>query len=139
LLASLLLSGCAEMPTGLPLLGGVGTETSAAETGSCPTPEACAAELKKLVANPRRDWIGRPQSAEAYADGTRLFAYRALRRRLSCSELAGALEDTSAAAQLLQSPQHEQARTLTNAVARELKAEHTRRCRPTAEAAGRPR
>jgi hypothetical protein len=131
-MAGLLLAGCSGMPAELSLFGGISTESPAlgADTGSCPTPEACAAQLRKLVNDPRRDWIGRPQSADGYADGTRLFAYRALRRKLSCSELKVALEDTGAAAQMLQSPQHVQARALSSAVARELKAEQSRRCHP---------
>src|SRR5256885_8926141 len=50
---------------------------------ACPTPEKCAAQLKILVRTVR-DWIGQPQSAEGYATGTRLFAYRALRKHLTC-------------------------------------------------------
>jgi hypothetical protein len=97
---------------------------------SCPTPEACAAQLKKMVGDPKRDWIGRPQSSDAYANGTRLFAYRALRKKLTCNELKGAIADTSTAVSLLQSPDHQRARALTIAVARELKSEQERRCRP---------
>jgi hypothetical protein len=101
-----------------------------AEAASCPTPEACAAQLKKMVVDPKRDWIGQPQSPDDYANGTRLFAYRALRKKLTCNELRGAIEDTKAAASLLQSPRHERARALTTTVARELKSEQDRRCKP---------
>jgi hypothetical protein len=101
-----------------------------AEAASCPTPEACAAQLKKMVGDPKRDWIGQPQSPDDYANGTRLFAYRALRKKLTCNELKGAIEDTKAAASLLQSPRHERARALTTTVARELKTEQDRRCKP---------
>jgi len=101
-----------------------------AEASSCPTPEACASQLKKMVGDPKRDWIGQPQSPDDYANGTRLFAYRALRKKLTCKELKGAIEDTRAAASLLQSPHHERARALTNTVAHELKAEQDRRCKP---------
>ena len=97
--------------------------------GACGTPDSCAAQLKKLVNDPKRDWILERQSAEAYANGTRLFAYRLLRKRLTCGELKGALEDTSAAQSLLGAPNHQRARALTTAVAKELKSEHERRCR----------
>lgn len=83
-----------------------------------------------MVGDPKRDWIGRPQSPDDYANGTRLFAYRALRKKLTCKELKGAMEDTKAAAVLLQSPHHERARALTTTVARELKSEQDRRCKP---------
>ena len=133
-LGYLLLSGCAA-PSGLSLfpLSSV-TETAStptpAESGACPTPEKCAAQLRKMVSDPRRDWIGQPQSADAYANGTRLFAYRALRKKLTCNELKRAIEDTHAAASSLQSPRHESARALTGAVAQELKGEQGKRCRP---------
>ena len=129
LLLAGLLAGCAS-PSGFSLFGGLGTENAVAETDTCGAPEACAAELKRLVSEPRRDWIGRPQSADAYADGTRLFAYRALRKKLSCGELKIALQDTTAAATLLQTPRYERARTLTTAVGHELKIEQDKRCAP---------
>jgi hypothetical protein len=132
LMFGLLLSGCST-PNGLTLFGGVVSPEKAvasAESPTCATPQACAVELKKLVSDPRRDWIGRPQSADAYANGTRLFAYRALRKKLTCGELKGALEDANAAASLMQSPRHDRARALTTAVSHELKSEQDRRCRP---------
>jgi hypothetical protein len=81
-----------------------------------------------MVADPKRDWVGQPQSADGYADGTRLFAYRALRKKLTCSELKHALDETTAATALLQSVRYEKVRTLATAVSRELKAEHGKRC-----------
>jgi hypothetical protein len=128
---AVLLSGCSTS-NGFSLFSGVTepeSEAPSGEVAGCPTPEACTAQLKKLVSEPRRDWIGRPQSAEAYANGTRLFAYRALRKKLTCSELKVAMQDTSAATTLLQSPHHDRARALTVTVGRELTAEHDRRCR----------
>ena len=83
-----------------------------------------------MVGDPKRDWVGQPQSPEAYANGTRLFAYRALRKKLSCGELKIALQDTTAAATLLQTPRYERARTLTTAVGHELKIEQDKRCAP---------
>jgi hypothetical protein len=126
----LLLSGCASSG-GFTLFSlSPSEEKPAPSAEACPTPEACAAQLKKMVGDPKRDWIGRPQSPDDYANGTRLFAYRALRKKLTCKELKGAIEDTKAAAALLQSPHHERARALTTTVARELKSEQDRRCKP---------
>ena len=62
----------------------------------CGTPQDCGARLSNLVKNPNGDRIGVPQSADAYSNGTRLFAYRALRKKLTCSELKLAIEDTKA-------------------------------------------
>jgi hypothetical protein len=81
-----------------------------------------------MVGDPKRDWVGQPQSPEAYANGTRLFAYRALRKKLSCDELKRALEDMHTASSALQSPRHERVRTLASAVSQELTAEQGKRC-----------
>ena len=131
-LVPLLLSGCAS-PGDFSLFTSSDTsekESLAATTekDTCPTPEKCAKQLKKMVNDPTRDWVGQPQSEEGYADGTRLFAYRALRKKLTCNELKRALEDTNAATSLLQPARYDQVRALTTAVAQELKAEQDKRC-----------
>jgi hypothetical protein len=125
-----LLAGCAGSP-GLSLLPFTTNPDPAPAPAakSCQTPEACAAELRKLVKDPKRDWVGRPQSPEVYANGTRFFAYRALRKKLSCAELARALEETQQATQTLEPGGLERVRALSVQVARELKSEQTRRCR----------
>ena len=131
LCALLLLSGCSS-PAAFSIFASSNASEEAAPTsafeGACPTPEKCAAQLKILVSDPVRDWIGQPQSAEGYATGTRLFAYRALRKHLTCSELKRALDETTAATALLQPAHYGNARTLATAVARELKAEQDKRC-----------
>jgi hypothetical protein len=96
---------------------------------ACGTPQDCAAHLKKLVSDPKREWIGVPQSPEGYADGTRLFAYRSLRKKLNCNELQRAVEDTKAATVSLQEPRYARVRILVSDVARELNAEQAKRCR----------
>src|SRR5262249_40291138 len=80
------------------------------EADSCPTPEKCATQLRILVTDPVRNWVGQPQSADAYANGTRLFAYRALKKKLSCDELRRALVETETAGPSLQGPRYEAAR-----------------------------
>jgi hypothetical protein len=127
----LLLSGCASPGEFSFFTNNDGEDASAtASTESiCPTPQQCAAQLRTMVADPKRDWVGQPQSADGYADGTRLFAYRALRKKLTCSELKRALDETTAATSLLQSGRYEKAHTLATTVSGELKAEHGKRCR----------
>jgi hypothetical protein len=131
LLGFCLLAGCAGssgtslLPT-LPF--SLSSDPAPAPKG-CQTPEACTVELRKLVKDPKRDWIGQPQSPEVYANGTRLFAYRALRKKLSCGELARALEETRQATESLEPARLQKVRSLNVAVARELQAEQTRRCR----------
>ena len=127
----LLLSGCAS-PGDFSLFASSDSEKESAaalaEKDTCPSPEKCAAQLRKMVTAPTRDWVGQPQSPDGYADGTRLFAYRALRKKLTCNELKRALEDTNAATSLLQPTRYDSARSLTTSVARELKAEQDKRC-----------
>ena len=96
----LLLSGCTSSGEfSLFTLGGSGDTETASLAGptesTCQTPQQCAVQLRVLVDDPKRDWVGQPQSADGYADGTRLFAYRALRNKLTCGELKRALDDTT--------------------------------------------
>ena len=82
-----------------------------------------------MVADPKRDWIGQPRSPEAYANGTRLFAYRALRKTLTCNELKRGLDDINAARPLLEPARYARAQALMTEVARELNSERGKRCR----------
>ena len=126
----LLLSGCAS-PGEFSFFtanNSSDTETAPPTETTCQTPQQCAVQLKVLVDDPKRDWVGQPQSADGYTDGTRLFAYRVLRKKLTCGELKRALDDTTAATALLQPVRYEKVRTLATAVSRELRAEHGKRC-----------
>ena len=130
-LTGLLLSGCTSSGEFSLFTGNDDTETAslAGPTEStCQTPQQCAVQLRVLVDDPKRDWVGQPQSADGYADGTRLFAYRVLRKKLTCGELKRAVDDTTAATGLLQPARYEKVRTLATAVSRELRAEHGKRC-----------
>jgi hypothetical protein len=82
-----------------------------------------------MVKDPKRDWIGEPQSSDAYANGTRLFAYRALRKTLTCKEIERALDEINAAKPSLEPVRYARAQALMAAVGDELAAEHGRRCR----------
>lgn len=106
------------------------------ETGSCDTADQCALLLRLMVDDPTRSWIGQRPSAAVYANGTRLFAYRALRGKLSCSELALALEETRVAAKSFGTPaagvtvdQATRVRTMNTQVASELQSEREVRCK----------
>jgi hypothetical protein len=135
---AVIVSGCStgssfSLLPGLPEL--FGSEKApppvAREGDTCPTPEKCATQLRTLVKDPVRNWVGQPQSAEAYANGTRLFAYRVLKKKLTCDELRRALVETEAAGPSLQPARYEGARKLMGEVRRELSAENTKRCRKT--------
>jgi hypothetical protein len=102
---------------------------------SCNSDGDCLVVLSALLNDPRRRWIGQPQSAAEYANGTRFFAYRALKRRLSCRELKRASRDTKFAAARLSAPasglsaaQAASALLLSSAVGAELRTELATRC-----------
>lgn len=132
-------SGCSgqpSLPTLFPQLGKPAEEkppeakAEPQEPPACKGAEKCAAHLKKLVANPKREWIGKRQSPAAYSDGTRLFAYRVLKGKLTCAELARALQETREAAPTLQGGEHAGTRKLMAQVSAELRAERQQRCKP---------
>jgi hypothetical protein len=102
----------------------------------CGSDAACLSQLRALIDDPERRWIGTPLPPADYARGVRLFAYRVLRARLSCSELVIALSDIEAARKPLSGPvagitpaQAARARMLSDEVEGELKAERATRCR----------
>lgn len=136
---SLGVSGCAgnSGPSLFPLLGKAPEEEPKPEAKAqpgCKTAEKCAGVLRKLVSGPSRTWIGKTQPPEAYDDGTRLFAYRALRRKMTCEELDRAYEETRAAMPALKGETHAGSRTLMGKVNGELRAERLQRCRTKSKA-----
>jgi hypothetical protein len=103
---------------------------------SCGTPAQCKSALKTMIDDPKRSWVGQPQPAGAYASGTRLFAYRALRKRLSCRELGMAVDEVLAVSKSLAGPvpgmtpdQVTRTRALCSQVESELTKERAGRCR----------
>ncbi len=106
------------------------------DLAGCGSNSECLARLKALVEDPTRSWIGQPHSPVEYANGTRLFAYRALRTRLTCDELVRALDDIAAAARTFRAPvpgvtpdRVERVRALNAEVEAELRSERAVRCR----------
>jgi hypothetical protein len=101
----------------------------------CATGSECMASLKAMISDPKRSWIGQPQSPAEYANGTRLFAYRALQAQLTCSELSLALGEIGRAANAFRAPvagvtaaQASRVLALNSEVEKELRAEVSRRC-----------
>ena len=102
---------------------------------TCASGSACMVRLKAMIENPNRDWIGQPQAPAEYANGTRLFAYRTLRRQLTCPQLASALGEVGAVAKMFGAPaaggsaqQAKRVLALIAEVERELQAEFGGRC-----------
>jgi len=66
--------------------------------------QECLDRLKALLEDRERKWIGQPQSPKDHADGTRQFAYRALRGRLTCNELTLAMDEIAKAIRAFAAP-----------------------------------
>jgi hypothetical protein len=105
------------------------------EAAPCSAGGTCMNQLKRMVDGTNRTWIGRPEPPQQFADGTRLFAYRALRPSLSCRELSLALTeiDTSSKkvldpASAISSERAQRVAALASDVSGELSSEHAARC-----------
>ena len=70
----------------------------------CESSERCAAQLRAMLNDASRSWIGKPQTVEEHFTGTRQFAYLALVKVLKCTELSAGLKDVQAAAQISATP-----------------------------------
>lgn len=102
---------------------------------ACAEGSGCVAQLKGMVTGADRGWIGRPQAPQQFADGTRLFAYRALRPKLSCRELSLAIGEIAVASKRMLDPasaipqdRAQNVAALANDVAAELTSEQSSRC-----------
>jgi hypothetical protein len=143
-----LLVGCAspEGPTATTILDGLFGPAAAApeptpprreaDRSSCGSAAQCKGVLKTMIDSPDRGWIGKQQAPSAYANGTRLFAYRALRTKLTCNELGLAVDEVRAASQSMDRPvpgmtpdQLSRTRALSAQVEGELARERAGRCR----------
>jgi hypothetical protein len=106
------------------------------QTGrGCQDLQACQAQLRVLVESPDRRWMQRAETPEEVLTGVRIFAYRALRRRLSCDELGVALQQLTAVPTTLRTPpsgstpqEIERASRLAAEVQGELSSEKGNRC-----------
>jgi hypothetical protein len=105
----------------------------------CGTAAQCRSALKTMVDGKDRAWVGQKLPADAYTDGTRLFAYRALRKRLNCRELGLAVDEVRATSKALNGPmpgvtpeQATRTRALNTQVEGELAQEQATRCRAKA-------
>lgn len=131
--ASLLLSGCA-----------VSTVTVSSPTAglSCVDDSLdCIgkrqAALRHLTGDRTRAWVRQAPTAEAYASGVRLFAFRKTKAELTCDELKIGRREADNAAQVLRGPsaknlspaQVSRGAMLASEVARDLTREMRRRCK----------
>jgi hypothetical protein len=108
----------------------------AVEPGACGNADQCALLLRLMVDDPTRSWIAQRPAPVVYANGTRLFAYLALRGKLSCRELTLGLDETQTLASSLSGgirgltlDQVTRVRALNSQVEGELRADHSERCK----------
>jgi hypothetical protein len=106
------------------------------ERKGCGSASECKVVLKSMIESPDRGWIGQPPPPDVYANGTRLFAYRALKKQLTCGELSQAVDELSSVSRKLGGPvpgmspdQASRTRALSSQVHGELTKERRGRCR----------
>jgi hypothetical protein len=57
-----------------------------------------------MVESPDRAWIGQRETAQSLTSGVRMSAYLALRQKLTCAELAMAVEDLESVIKMFDQP-----------------------------------
>ncbi len=95
------------------------------------------ATLRHMTSDHTRSWVRQPASAEAYASGVRMFAFKTKKKELSCDELAHGRREAEAAPGVLRGPAGKALTTAQVArgimfaqdVGRELGNEMGRRCK----------
>ncbi len=93
--------------------------------------------LRQFTSVHSRAWVRQPASAEAYASGVRMFAFKTKKKELSCDELAHGQREAHAAPGVLRGPSAKGLTTTQVArgimfaeeVGKELGREMGRRCR----------
>ena len=128
-------AGGSESPTAAPKAPPPTKPAHLAQETACVSVDQCASVLKAMIDDPNRAWLSWPASATTLANGVRLFAYRALRSKLTCGELTTAVHEVTIAMAAfagpvagLQKSQIDRARMLTAQVEEELKTERAGRC-----------
>ena len=95
------------------------------------------ATLRHMTSDHTRSWVRQPASAEAYASGVRMFAFKTKKKELTCDELAHGRREAEAAPAVLRGPAGKGLTTPQVArgimfaldVGREVGTEIGRRCR----------
>jgi len=111
----------------------------------CRDVQSCDGLLRALVESRDRSWIIRPPTPQAQVTGVRMLAYRVLRPRLTCGELAVGIEELRSAPNALATPptgsnpeEVAGAIALAAKVQEELRAERDARCKPALPPAEQP-
>lgn len=132
MIVSLCLTGCANTPE--PPLETLSSGRCVDDSPACI--QARQSELTGILADKEKRWIHRPATADSYAGGVRLFAYKKRKRELSCAELAVAHKEAESGPAVLRGPagkhltpaQVSRGAMLSTEVSRELQSEIRKRC-----------
>ena len=116
----------------------IGTWTDAKCVDDSP---ACISQrqtmLRTMLADREHRWVKQPATADSYASGVRLFAFKSRKRDLTCDDLAAGRREADAGPAVLRGPagkhltpaQVSRGAILAGEVSRELSVEMRRRCR----------
>lgn len=133
LLGAIWLTGCAFSTT-------EGEITGKSSYGCLDDSKACIdqrqSSLKLLLSDKGATWTRHPATAEDYASGVRMFAYKSRKKELACADLMRGRSEADSAGQALMaasgrlSPaQISRAKMFASEVSRELTTEARRRCK----------
>lgn len=105
------------------------------DTARCGVGVDCLALLRAMIADPKQSWMMRAPTPAEFANGTRLFAYRALRKTLDCgklrfagAELQWAVDTFSRDVEGMDAAHRARVAALAREVRAELEAEIKQRC-----------
>ena len=105
------------------------------DTARCGVGIDCLAVLRAMISDPRQSWMMRAPTPAEFANGTRLFAYRALRKTLDCgklrfadAELQWAIDTFGRDVEGMDGAHRARVSALANDVRGELEAEIKQRC-----------
>ncbi len=105
------------------------------DTARCGVGVDCLAVLRAMIADPKQSWMMRAPTPMEFSNGTRLFAYRALRKTLDCgklrfvgAEIDWALDIFSRDVEGMDAAQRARVAALAREVRAELDAEINQRC-----------
>jgi hypothetical protein len=105
------------------------------DTTRCGVGVDCLAVLRAMIADPKQSWMMRAPTPMEFSNGTRLFAYRALRKSLDCgklrfagAELDWALDTFGRDVEGMDADQRGRVAALAQEVRAELEAEIKQRC-----------
>ena len=105
------------------------------DTTRCGVGVDCLAVLRAMLADPKQSWMMRAPTPMEFSNGTRLFAYRALRRTLDCgklrfasAEIDWALDTFSREVEGMDAEQRARVAALAREVRAELDTEVKQRC-----------